>query len=317
MSKTTLDNEELVKLIQNGNDQNGCYMMQLWKRNLVLIRKTAEKYQKYDNMQDLMQEAFIGLKKAVEEYKPGYETKFMTYALFWIKAEISKYIRENGSMIRFPSHFISKLTRKKRFIQEYRCEFGEDPSDQQIADALDISVDKLKELEQREKNCRNLSSLEKPFGEDEDLKLEDCLSDGKIPQEEIEEQIYKEQRAKVVWNEVDQLPKRQRDVIRMRYKDDLTLEECAAALGIEYEAVRVHQIKAVKTLGSGKHRSILIHYSDDPYANAYKGGLNSFMVTQTSITEKIAMNHIKCHQDALMKISAFIQGREETEDGRE
>ena len=91
----------------------------------------------------------------------------------------------------------------------------------------------------------------------------------------------------------------------------------AAALGIEYGAVRVHQIKAVKTLGSGKHRSILIHYSDDPYANAYKGGLNSFMVTQTSITEKIAMNYIKCHQDALMKISAFSQGRAEKEDGRE
>lgn len=316
MSITTLDNEELVKLIQNGDDQNGCYMMQLWERNQVLIRKTAERYQKFDNMQDLMQEAFIGLEKAVEEYKPGYETKFMTYALFWIKAEISKYIRENGSMIRFPSHFIDKLARKKRFIQEYRCEFCEDPSDQQIADALDISVDKLKELEQREKNCRNLSSLEKPFGEDEDLKLEDCLSDGKIPQEEIEEQIYKEQRAKVVWNEVDQLPKRQRDVIRMRYKDDLTLEECAAALGIEYGAVRVHQIKAIKALGSGKHRSILVYYSEDPYNNAFMGGLNSFKVSQTSITERIAINNVDCHRDALKKIYAFIHESEEAEDGR-
>ena len=317
MPITELDNEELVKLIKEGSDPDGCCMMQLWKKNQVLIRKTAEKYKRFDDMQDLMQEAFIGFRKAVEEYDPEYETKFISYALIWVKGEISRYVRKNGSIIRFPSYIIGQLNMKRKFIQEYRCRFGHDPSDKQIASALGITIKQLEDLDQKVSSCRNLSSLDKPISDDEDLKLEDCLTDGKIPQEEIEEQIYSEQRAEAVWHEVDQLPERQKQVIKMRYQEDLTLEECAAILGINSNAVRAHQINGVRTLGSGKHRKMLIYFSEDPYSRAFGGGLNSFRVTQTSITERLAINNIDRHRNALSRITAFIQGREEeVETGR-
>ena len=312
MSNAELSNEVLVNLIKEGWDPDGKYMMQLWDQNQTLIRSTVKIYQKFESMEDLMQEAFIGFSEAIEDYDPNKDAKFITYALICVKGHVSRYVRKNGSAIRLPSWVHTLLIKKKKFIQEYRVKHDKDPSDQQIAKELEITVERLKELEQKESFYKDLSSLDKPIKEGEDLKLEDCLSDGYIPQEEVEEQIYSKQRAKAVWDEVDQLPVKQKTIILMRYLDDMTLDQCGAAMGINSNAVRAHQIKAIKTLGSGKHRKMLIKYADsDAYSSALRGSVSGFMRSFTSSTEKAAIRNIERHRSALNRIAAFIQTSEE------
>ena len=308
-----LSNEELVKLIKEGQDPDGKYMMQLWKQNHGMIWKTINVYTKFEDPEDLMQEAFIGLRKAVDFYDPNMNIKFATYLTFWIKQIVSRYIRNNGKLIRMPVYCYDLLYKRNRFISEYRGQFGQDPSDQQIAAELDISINRLKALEQRTSKCNNIRSLYDPIGnESSDLKLEDCLSDGSIPQEEIDEQIYREQRAAAVWKEVNELPDKQKSVILMRYLEDKTLDECAKEIGVTEELVRRRQIAAVKTLGSGKHRKMLIIYADNnPYNSALHGSVSEFKITHTSSTEKIAIRNVERHRTAMERIAAFISNSEE------
>ena len=309
-----LSNEELVKLIKEGQDPDGKYMMQLWKQNHGMIWKTINVYTKFEDPEDLMQEAFIGLKKAVELFDPDMETSFITYAVFWVKQVVSRYVKNNGKLIRIPVYKQDLMYRKKRFISEYCNKFGKDPSDKQIAAELDITVEQLKTLNQSESDYRYIKSISEPIdSKDGKLTLEDLLSDdGSTPQEEVEEQIYREQRAKAVWNEVDQLPDKQKTVILMRYLEELTLDECAKATGVTTELIRKRQIDAVRTLGSGKHRKILIQYADsNPYSSALQGSIANFRRTHTSTTEKLAIRNVENHRAALNRIAAFIQESKE------
>ena len=308
-----MSNEELVKLIKEGQDPDGKYMMQLWKQNHGMIWKIINFYTKFDDPEDLMQGAFIGLKKAVDLYDPDMEASFITYAVFWIRQAVSRYVKNNGKLIRIPVYHYELMYRKKKFITDYHNKFGKDPSDQQIAAELDITVERLKALNQSESDYKTFRSLNDPIeSKDGSLKLEDLLSDGSIPQEEVEEQIYREQRARTVWNEVDQLPDKQKTVILMRYLEELTLDECAKATGVGRELIRRQQIEAVRKLGSGKHRKILIQYADsNPYSSALQGSIAGFQRTHTSSTERLAIRNVENHRAALNRIAAFIQESKE------
>ena len=87
-----LSNEELVKLIKEGQDPDGKYMMDLWKQNKGLIWRTVKPYANYESEEDLMQEAFIGLSKAVGLFDPNMGASFITYALFWVKQFVVRFL---------------------------------------------------------------------------------------------------------------------------------------------------------------------------------------------------------------------------------
>ena len=115
MSNAELSNEVLVNLIKEGWDPDGKYMLQLWDQNQGLIRKIINHYQKYDSMDDLMQEAFIGLQKAVEQYEPMKEIPFFNHAAIWINNTLALYARRNGKYIRLPYTVYSNLENGCRY----------------------------------------------------------------------------------------------------------------------------------------------------------------------------------------------------------
>ena len=96
-----MTNEQLVARIQAG-ENTAENMLQLWQQTKAYIYKVAKKYSGYAEMDDLMQEGYLGLNAAVEHYKPDQGTKFISYLTFWLKMRMQRYIENNGS-VRLPS----------------------------------------------------------------------------------------------------------------------------------------------------------------------------------------------------------------------
>lgn len=303
-----LSNEELVKLIKEGQDPDGKYMMDLWKQNKGLIWRTVKPYTNYESEEDLMQEAFIGLSKAVGLFDPNMGASFITYALFWVKQFVVRYIQNNGNLIRIPASHYDLMLKKKKFVADFRSKFGRDPSDQDIAAALKVSLDQLKIIGKTSSSCSNIKSLSDPIKKTDGLDLEDYLSDGSIPQEEVEERLYSEQRAAAVWNEVDQLPAEQKTVIRKRYLEEMSIGQCAEAMHISIDIAKQQNAKAMRALRSEKHSRVLAKYIDSElYNEALHGTLTGFRRTSTSSTERVAIRNVEKHRTALNRIAAFIQ----------
>ena len=112
MSIEPLKNEELVKLIQNGTDVTE-NMQQLWQQNQGFIFKIAIQYQSLSELDDLIQESYFGLCKAVDHYNPDMDASFIHYASFWIRQQLMRYIKKNKT-VRIPEHTHGKIREYKK-----------------------------------------------------------------------------------------------------------------------------------------------------------------------------------------------------------
>jgi len=307
MSNAELSNEVLVNLIKEGWDPDGKYMLQLWDQNQGLIRKIINHYQKYDSMDDLMQEAFIGLQKAVEQYEPMKEIPFFNHAAIWINNTLALYARGNGKYIRLPYTVYASLRKKKQFIQQYKNEHTEEPSDELIAKALEISLTRLREINNYESIFNYTPSLDEVTNEEDDLTLADRIPAKWNQFDDIEEQIFKKQVSETVWKEVDQLPDKLSRVVKLRYKGGYSITECAQITGKSPGCVNYRQKKAEALLGEGEHRERLLPCVDI-YRSALSGSLSDYNRTQTSTTERIAIRNIERERRRYDRmIASFLQ----------
>lgn len=307
MSNTDLSNEVLVNLIQDGLDPDNHYMMQLWDKNQAGIKKIVNQYLNCDCMEDLMQEAFIGLQKAIEQYEPKKGMPFFNHAMFWINNTLSLYVRHNGKNVYLPYTVYSPLRRKRRFVQQYKKEHSEAPTDQQIADALNISIERLNDINQYEAVFSNTASLDKTSAEEDGVTLADHIPVEDHNLDDVEEQIFRKQISETVWSEVDQLPENLSKVIRLRYKNANSLNECAELIGASLSCVYQRQRKAEKILGQGEHREKLLPCIDW-YKSALSGSLGDYNRTQTSTTERIAIRNIERERKRYDRmIARFLQ----------
>ena len=133
-----MSNEEIVLQIKNGYSVTD-NMQKLYENNLPLITMYVKKYSVYEPMEDLLQEAYLGLWEAVQHYEETGNVLFMTYASFWIKQAVIRYIENCGSTIRIPSHFKQKIYRYNKINAEFKKEYGKTPADEEIANKLDVS----------------------------------------------------------------------------------------------------------------------------------------------------------------------------------
>lgn len=107
MGEENVTNEQLVARIQAGLDVPG-NMLRLWEQNRGYIALVAKNYQAFEDIEDLKQEGYIGLCRAVDEYKPQEGIAFMTYAGYWIRQQMQRYVENCSSVIRVPSHARAK-----------------------------------------------------------------------------------------------------------------------------------------------------------------------------------------------------------------
>lgn len=242
---------ELAAKIKKGDKEARDLMI---KSNLRLVVKIAHDYANFGlPLIDLISEGNIGLIKAVERFDPAKGGKLSTYAAWWIKQSIKRALANQSKTIRLPVHLVDKISKMRKVAMQLQEELGREPTDDEIAEAINIPVNKVAHL--KSVSVRP-TSLDAPVGDDDTTQFGDLVGDenAATPFENLRDKTLQAD----INAMIEELDEREAKIIKLRFglegQTPKTLEEVGEMFGITRERVRQLQNMALSQMRKNMYK---------------------------------------------------------------